>query len=140
MVILLGLLVYWAGLGTTVQGNVLGVGFQLVTVLFFALVGFCRRLKDIRGLNGTVYRLLHFLAGAVFLYLGYFVLWPAFSVALGEQKADSLASGAVNWAFVILALVFYLIGYFGTLAVRALFRRAKARRLLKQAEYVEMIK
>ena len=136
---LFGSLVCWAGLGTVVQGNILGFAFQLSTALFFFVVGLSRALKRVPVFSTTVYRLVHFLVSAAWLYVCYFVIWQPLSVALGEQKVDNLASGAINFAHIILAFVVFVGAYFAVIGIRAAVFARRAKRERDRAAYDSML-
>ena len=137
--LVLGALVHWAGVGSVVEGNILGFGFQLSTAFFFLVTGIARSLKRVRVFSSTVYRLFHFTVSAAVFYVAYFVMWQPLSVALGEQKVDNLASGATNWAFVILAYIIFLSAYFATVGVRVALSKQREREQRDRAAYESML-
>ena len=137
--LVLGALVHWAGVGSVVEGNILGFGFQLSTAFFFLVTGIARSLKRVPVFSSTVYRLFHFTVSAALFYVAYFVMWQPLSVALGEQEVDNLSSGATNWAFVVLAYVLFLTAYFATVGVRVALARAREREQRDRAAYESML-
>lgn len=138
-VLTLSALLHWASLGSVVQGNVLGLAFQLCVVFFFVWVGLFRSLKEISVLSAVGYRLFHFLTSTVALFLFFFVVWPPFAVALGERKADNLSEGAINWAYIILAFVLFLAAYFAFLGLRAALKGKREKKNREEEEYRSML-
>lgn len=137
MMLLLGALVHWAGLGSISQGHILGFGFQLSAVFFLAFVGLFRSIKAVPAFSSTVYRLFHFVLSAAMLYVSFFVVWPGLAVGLSEMKEDT--SGVVNFTFIIFAYVLFLASYFAVIGIRAAVRAHNAKVERERAEYESML-
>ncbi len=139
LVLVMTVLLKWAGIGSLSEMKVLGLAFQLVVVFFFAWVGLSRSLKEIPSLSAVGYRFFHFLLSAVGLFLFFFVVWSPLSFAFGESANGKLDTGEVNWAFIILAFVLFLASYFATVGLRAALRGKREKRRTEEEEYKSML-